>query len=145
VFSLVPDHPEAQAFRQQIAAAASREDPFAAIMEFSQIAGIPIALLQPPPSLEQLRAMGEGFQSMRPPDTWDAGDSVALIRDAGVPAFVVTGGWSPGMEAIGDALARGLDAERLVIDAGHHFPQIAGDPRGSEFTDALEMFLVRCG
>jgi hypothetical protein len=57
-----------------------------------------------------------------------------------VPTLIVTGGWSPGFEAIGDRLAALLGARRLVIEAGHHLPHLAAGRAGGhgfEFNEAL--------
>jgi pimeloyl-ACP methyl ester carboxylesterase len=146
VFSAAAGDPDAEEFAGQIAAAAAIEDPFAAVVEFTKVAGIPVGLgRREPPSLEQLQAMGKGFQTMRPPYDWDAADAIARVRAAGIPALIVTGGWSPGFKAIGDALAQQLGGEHLIIDAGHHFPHMVadadGNPVGAEFTAALRAFV----
>ncbi len=146
VFSAAAEDPDAQDFASQIAAAAAIDDPMAAVFEFTKVAGIPVGLARQAPSIEQLRAMGEGFKTMRPPYEWEASGAIARVRAAGVPALIVTGGWSPGFKAIGDALAQHLDGEHLVIDAGHHFPHMVadadGNPVGAEFTAALGAFLA---
>jgi pimeloyl-ACP methyl ester carboxylesterase len=49
------------------------------------------------------------------------------------------------LEAIAEELARGLHAQHVVIDAGHHFPHLAAsgpeDSPGEQFNSALEAFL----
>jgi pimeloyl-ACP methyl ester carboxylesterase len=143
VFSAAPDHPEALAFRAQIDAAVAQEDPVEAMIAFTRVAGIPLALLKPSPTPEQLVRMGVGLQQMRAPHTWNASDSIDAVADAGIPALVVTGGWNPAFEVIADELARCLSAQRLVIHAGHHFPHLAAG--GSEFNSALLQLLQRSG
>jgi pimeloyl-ACP methyl ester carboxylesterase len=140
LFGLLPDDPGVAEISGRIAAASEIADPLGALIQFSQAAGIPRDLLEPAPNLEQLTAMGRGLQEMRPPDTWDPTDSLDRVADANVPVLIVTGGWSPGMEAVGDELARHLDGTRLSIDAGHHFPHAmreADGSRGRRFNEAL--------
>jgi len=144
IFSVAPNDPDAQAFEAQLAAASANENPLAAIIAFSQVAGIPRDLL-PAPSMEQLARMGAGLQQMRPPGTWDASIAIDTITAAGIPTLVVTGGWNPGFEAIAHELTRRLNAQRVVINAGHHFPHLASsgetDIPGGEFNSTLETFL----
>jgi pimeloyl-ACP methyl ester carboxylesterase len=144
IFSVVPDDPAAQAFEGQLASAIAQDDPIATMVSFSQVAGIPRGLLGPPPSPEQLARMGEGLRQMRPPGTWDAGPTIDVVAAAKIPALLVTGGWNPAFEAIADELARRLHGQRLVIDAGHHFPHLAAGEEnvsGAEFNHALKGFL----
>jgi pimeloyl-ACP methyl ester carboxylesterase len=144
IFSVVPNDLDAQATEAQLAAASAHEDPLAAIIAFSQAAGIPRDLL-PAPSMEQLALMGAGLQQMRPPATWDASTAIDTIAAVGIPALVVTGGWNPGFEAVADEVAQRLQARRVVINAGHHFPHLASssetDSPGGEFNSAVETFL----
>lgn len=140
LFGLLPDDPDGSASAAQIAAAAQIPDPIQALIAFSRAAGIPRGLIGPAPSPEQAAAMGRGLQQMRPPFTWDPEPSLDAVATADVPALILTGGWSPGMEKVGDALARRLSATRLTIAAGHHFPHAFSDgqePAGEQFNAAL--------
>jgi pimeloyl-ACP methyl ester carboxylesterase len=145
IFSLVPDDPEVRALQTSIVAAMSKEDPIAVMVAFSQAAGIPVELLQPVPTVEQLTQMGEGLRAMRPPHTWDATAAISAVAGADVPALLVTGGWNAGFEVVADELARRLGGRHVVIDAGHHFPHVAAggletEP-GEQFNATLEAFL----
>jgi len=60
-----------------------------------------------------------------------------VLRDAGVPALVASGGHAPALERICDAMATELRAERLIAPGAGHF--VAAAPR---FADQLEEFLV---
>ncbi len=145
VFSIVPDDPDAQALQANIASAMTEGDGLAVMIAFSQVAGIPVELLQPTPTLEQLAQMGEGLRAMRPPYMWDPSDAISTVATAGIPSLLVTGGWNAGFEAVAQELARRLDGQHLVIDAGHHFPHLATNgaeqASGEEFNAALEAFL----
>jgi pimeloyl-ACP methyl ester carboxylesterase len=145
VFSASRSDPGAQRLALALADAISQPDELLTILAFVKAAGIPVGLLRPSPDPGQLMAMARALKAMRDPVTWEAGPSVAAVAAAGIPALIVTGGWSPGFEAIGDALAVQLAARRVVIDAGHHLPHLAvgsdGGPPGAEFNAALLAFL----
>jgi pimeloyl-ACP methyl ester carboxylesterase len=70
----------------------------------------------------------------------EARPPLELIRDAGIPSLVASGGHAPGMERICDALATALDAQRLVAPGAGHF--VAAAPG---FVDRLHEFLVSAG
>jgi pimeloyl-ACP methyl ester carboxylesterase len=57
----------------------------------------------------------------------EARPRLAALREAGVPALVVSGGHSAALERICDALAERLGGERLVLAGAGHFVQ--RDPR----------------
>lgn len=144
IFSVDGADEGVQELQSELAGAIGREDPVEAIIAFAQAVRLPRDPNQPPPSLEQLRKLGEGLREMRPPYSWDAAASIAALAQAQVPALLVSGGWSPGFEAIADALAHALDGERRVIAAGHHLPQIAPDAKGvpgADFNRVLQAFL----
>jgi pimeloyl-ACP methyl ester carboxylesterase len=145
ILSVAADHPDVRAFRAQIEAAIAPEDPIAVMISFSQVAGIPVELLKPTPGPEQLARMGEGLRQMRPPYTWNASAAIGTVAAACIPVLVVTGGWNPAFEVIADELVRRLSAQRLLIDAGHHFPHLVaggtGNVAGSEFNDTIHDFL----
>ena len=67
----------------------------------------------------------------------EARPALAILRDAGVPALVASGGHAPALERICDALSIELHAERLVAPGAGHF--VAAAPG---FADGLEEFLV---
>jgi pimeloyl-ACP methyl ester carboxylesterase len=67
----------------------------------------------------------------------EARPALDVLRDAGIPSLVASGGHAPGLEKICDALATELRAERLVARGAGHF--VAAAPG---FPDRLEKFLV---
>jgi pimeloyl-ACP methyl ester carboxylesterase len=67
----------------------------------------------------------------------EARPALELVRDAGIPALVASGGHAPGLERICDALSTVLDAQRLVAPGAGHF--VAAAPG---FVDRLDEFLV---
>ena len=66
----------------------------------------------------------------------EARPDLERIREAAVPSLVASGGHTPALECICDALAGALDADRLVAPgAGHFVPAAPG------FAERLERFL----
>lgn len=81
--------------------------------------------------LDEARRLAAG---MRMPD--DADPDLGAVRAAGVPALVVSGGHHPGLEAICDAVATRLGAQReRLAGAGHAVQRAPG------FNDVLTAFL----
>jgi len=71
----------------------------------------------------------------RPP--WEAEIPLDRLAAAGFPVLVLSGGHSPAFEAVCDALADGLSAEREVIRGRGHTVPSTGDP----YNDRLERFM----
>lgn len=69
---------------------------------------------------------------------WEAEIPLAKLRAAAFPKLVVSGGHHPTFEAICDALAVGLDAERVVLRGAGHAVQ-----RAPGFNEAFVRFLRR--
>jgi pimeloyl-ACP methyl ester carboxylesterase len=66
----------------------------------------------------------------------EARPALDVLRGAGVPSLVASGGHAAGIERICDALATALDGERVVAPgAGHFVPAAPG------FAEQLERFL----
>lgn len=139
IFSIAENRPEAMAFRARLEDAMATRNPVGRVIKFSRNAGIPRGLIKPRPTLRQMRRMGQGARTMRNPWTWDATGPVERIRDARVPSLLVTGGWSPGFATIADELADRLDGEHVIIEAGHHVPQLLDE--GRKFNEVLGRFL----
>jgi len=68
----------------------------------------------------------------------EARPGLDVIRAAGIPTLVASGGHAPGLERICDGLATALDAQRLVAPGAGHF--VAAAPG---FSERLEQFLLR--
>jgi pimeloyl-ACP methyl ester carboxylesterase len=77
----------------------------------------------------------ELLKAERPP--WEAEVPVERLAAAGFPILVISGGHSPAFEAVCDALANALSAERTVITGrGHTVPST-----GTPYNERLESFL----
>jgi pimeloyl-ACP methyl ester carboxylesterase len=70
--------------------------------------------------------------------SWEAEIPLERLADADFPVLVLSGGHSPAFEAVCDALAEGIDAERAVIPGrGHTVPST-----GAPYNELLETFLA---
>jgi pimeloyl-ACP methyl ester carboxylesterase len=84
---------------------------------------------------EELRRGVELLKSERP--SWEAEVPVELLAAADFPIQVLSGGHSPAFEAVCDALAAQVSAERAVIAGrGHTVPST-----GALYNERLEAFL----
>ena len=69
--------------------------------------------------------------------SWEAEIPLERLAVAGFPVQVLSGGHSPAFEAVCDALAEGLSAERAVISGrGHTVPST-----GARYNELLEAFM----
>ena len=99
--------------------------------EFLPVAGLPSPGSGPLPS--DVEAELRIARGSRPPG--EARPDLEAIRQAGVPALVVSGDHLPAIERLCDRLADALDAERAVLAGrGHAIPRVPG------FNDRLETF-----
>jgi pimeloyl-ACP methyl ester carboxylesterase len=134
LFAVAADQPAVQEF-MALAAAYTGDDPVArerAREEFEAVARIRF-----PEDPKQERAFTEARRlapGLRPPG--EARPDLAAVRAAGVPALVVSGDHHPAIEAVCDALADQLGAERLKLAGrGHAVQHVPG------FNERLERFL----
>ena len=84
---------------------------------------------------DQLLNGVELLKRERPP--WEAEIPLDRLAAAGFPVLVLSGGHSPAFEAVCDALADGLGADREVIRGRGHTVPSTGDP----YNDRLERFM----
>ncbi len=103
------------------------------LREFLAIAGSPV---DDGPLPEKVVAGINRALGGRPPT--EARPDLDAIAAAGIPALVASGDHAPGIEAICDALADRINAERLICPGAGHFVSAAPG-----FSDRLEDFLRR--
>ncbi|QLY34604.1 alpha/beta hydrolase [Nocardia huaxiensis] len=131
LYFLAPDDPDV-ARLQQVGDAVLTEglatDP-AILREFLTLSGAPAAGPGGASEAAVRRALGGRLPGEARPD-------LKIVRAAGIPALVASGGHHPALERICDRLAAELAAQRLLArGAGHFVPAAPG------FAAALEEFL----
>jgi pimeloyl-ACP methyl ester carboxylesterase len=83
------------------------------------------------------KRMGRSIRRLKPPSKTVLERELAVIRDHAIPLLVVTGGWSPGFDAVGERVAALACGRHVVINAPHHFPQLVSE----EFNTTLIDFM----
>ena len=63
---------------------------------------------------------------------------LAALRERGTPLLVVTGGWSPAVDVVGETVAALGGGRHVVIRSPHHFPQIVSDEFNTLFARFAE-------
>jgi pimeloyl-ACP methyl ester carboxylesterase len=131
---LNPDDPEVAHFKRMGDAVLTHgleTDP-ATLREFLTIAGAPVDEGPLPDNVAHGVRRAHGSRS-----PWEARPALDVIRDAGIPSLVASGGHTPAVERMCDALAAALRSQRLVAPGAGHF--VAAAPG---FADRLEQFLT---
>ncbi|MFD0000213.1 alpha/beta fold hydrolase [Nocardia sp. NPDC127526] len=105
----------------------------AGLREFLAVAGAPVPEGQPIPA-GTVAAVRRAHGGRLP---GEARPALEVIREYGVPVLIASGGHTPAVERICDALAKVLDAERVVAPGAGHF--VAAAPG---FAEQLERFLA---
>ena len=127
-FALAPGHPDVEAlFAEQMAHFA--RGPELTDADFlagfiATVGGDPNRVPRPlTPLLAQHTRVLRGFRH-----PGEAEVDLAALAEAAIPALVVSGGHHPAFEAICDAIAEGLGAERITIPgAQHNIPRMADE------------------
>jgi len=89
--------------------------------------GIPSQLIDEA-TPDELKRMGKSLRDIKLPTKNEIQEELDVIRQAGIPLLVVTGGWSPAFEGASDRVAASGGGRRAIVKSGHHFPQwIAGE------------------
>jgi pimeloyl-ACP methyl ester carboxylesterase len=86
----------------------------------------------------QLAQLGRSLRRVRVPKREVLARELEVIKKAGIPLLVITGGWNPAFEASSDAVAAAAGGRRAVIQAGHHFPQIVSDELNRVFAAFMQ-------
>jgi pimeloyl-ACP methyl ester carboxylesterase len=135
LYYLVPGDPEVARLERMGNAVLTHglEADAATLREFLRLAGAPEVDDGPLPD-EIARGVRRAHGGRLPAE---ARPALELVRDAGIPSLVASGGHAPGLERICDALSAVLDAQRLVAPGAGHF--VAAAPG---FVNRLHEFLV---
>jgi pimeloyl-ACP methyl ester carboxylesterase len=103
---------------------------------FESLAGVPTTATPAlATELERVRRLARGLRQPQ-----EARPRLEAIVDAGIPTIVFSGGHTPGLEAICDAIAERLHARRECLPGAGHAVQ-----RAPGFNARLEAFLRRSG
>jgi pimeloyl-ACP methyl ester carboxylesterase len=138
LFYLVPDDPEVARLKRmgdEFLTHGLETEP-ATLREFLQLAGAPVGdegALSDDIAHGVRRAHGGRLPG-------EARPAIDVLRDAGIPSLVASGGHAPALDRICDAVATALCAQRLVAPGAGHF--VAAAPG---FADRLEQFLTSVG
>jgi pimeloyl-ACP methyl ester carboxylesterase len=136
IYHLTPDDPEVERFElmgNQVLTHGLDTDP-STLREFLRIAGAPELGDGPLPD-EVANGVRRAHGGRLPGEARPALE-LEVLREAGIPSLVASGDHAPALERICDALAKALNAERLVAPGAGHF--VAAAPG---FTNRLEEFL----
>jgi pimeloyl-ACP methyl ester carboxylesterase len=135
LYYLVPGDPEVARLERMGNAVLTHglEADAAALREFLRLAGAPEVDDGPLP--DEIAGAVRRAHGGRLPG--QARPALKLVRGAGIPSLVASGGHAPGLERICDALSAVLDAQRLVAPGAGHF--VAAAPG---FVNRLHQFLV---
>jgi pimeloyl-ACP methyl ester carboxylesterase len=138
LYYLVPGDPEVARLERMGNAVLTHglDTEMATLREFLRLAGAPEVDDGPLP--DEVAAGVRRAHGGRLPG--EARPELDVLRDAGIPSLVVSGDHASGLERICDALAKALDAERLVAPGAGHF--VAEAPG---FGKHLEQFLRLAG
>ncbi len=86
----------------------------------------------------ELKRMGRAIKELKLPTKPELLREWDIVKRAGIPVFVVSGGWLPAFESISDEAARVSDGRRLVIRSPHHFPQLVSDEFNLELAEFMQ-------
>lgn len=96
----------------------------------------PVAALEADPGKANRAGCALLQARMAPPEALrEAADALAR---AGVPVLVISGGWSPTFDAIGDLAARLTHGRHVIVRSPNHFPMLAN---ADEFNRTIDAFM----
>jgi pimeloyl-ACP methyl ester carboxylesterase len=84
-------------------------------------------------STDELDQMRKELRQLKLPPPDLLRQQLDVVKAAGIPFLVVTGGWSPAFDATGEAVADLGGGSHELIPSPHHFPQLVS----SQFNEAL--------
>jgi pimeloyl-ACP methyl ester carboxylesterase len=87
---------------------------------------------------EEFKRMGRGIAKLKLPSKDTLRGELNIVKEAGIPLLVVTGGWSPSFDAVGETAARIGNGRHVIVRSPHHFPQLVSD----EFNRLLVEFMT---
>ena len=106
----------------------------ARMRRLGKILGIPAEIRGTSNADEQMR-MGKAVRRVVVPTKKTLEQQLAALRERGTPLLVVTGGWSPALGVMGDAVAALGGGRHVVVRSPHHFPQLVSDEFNALFVE----------
>lgn len=103
------------------------------IKRFANLVGIPDSI-RGGTSKNEYRKMGEGLARLKLPTKAQILAQLAVVKDKGIPLFVVTGGWNAAFDAVGARAAQLGGGHHVIVRSPHHFPQNVSE----EFNNLLD-------
>jgi pimeloyl-ACP methyl ester carboxylesterase len=87
---------------------------------------------------EDYERLSASLSKVRVPSRATLETELSAVRASGIPLLVISGGWSPGIDATARTVAAVGGGEHAIIKSPHHFPQLASD----EFNQTLALFMT---
>jgi pimeloyl-ACP methyl ester carboxylesterase len=106
----------------------------ARMRRLTKILGIP-AEIRGTSNADEQRRMGKAVRRVVLPTKKTLELQLAALRERGTSLLVVTGGWSPAVEAGADTVAALGGGRHVVIRSPHHFPQLVSDEFNALFVE----------
>jgi pimeloyl-ACP methyl ester carboxylesterase len=114
----------------------TRDDAKRAV-KFSQLVSVPPEMRDDEGNPDEMAALGKGLAALKLPSKSHVSRQLDTVAEHRIPFVVVTGGWSPAFEAIGESASARGGGTHVVIKSDHHFPNLVSD----EFNDALNTLM----
>ncbi len=92
-------------------------------VRFAKLVGIP-GDIRGGSARDELKAMGRGIARLKVPSADTLRRELGVVRDAGIPLLVVTGGWSPSFDAVGARAAAVGGGRHEIVASPNHFPNL---------------------
>ncbi len=92
-------------------------------VRFAKLVGIP-GDIRGGSSRDELKAMGRGIAKLKVPAAATLRAELETIKQAGIPLLVVTGGWSPSFDAVGERVAAVGGGRHQIVASPNHFPNL---------------------
>lgn len=92
-------------------------------IRFAKLIGIPGGI-RGGATREERKAMGRGIAKLKVPSARTLRTELEVVKAAGIPLLVVTGGWSQSFDAVGDRVASVGGGQHRIVASPNHFPNL---------------------
>ena len=107
------------------------------VRRVARLLGIPPEIRSNASPAEE-KALGKALRRLVLPTRASLERQLEIVRSRGIPLLLVTGGWSPAFEAVGDAVATAGAGKRLVVPSEHHFPHLVSGAFNEAWVEFVE-------